>query len=82
MRLRPVLLSLHRQRQALAVAVELRRIHALDLGDAGLVLAAKLDARRILEDVGALGQVINEEVARHVAGALVIGQAILILVAR
>src|SRR5882672_9041199 len=36
--------SLHRQRNALAVAVEFRRIHALDFGDTGLIFAAQLDA--------------------------------------
>src|SRR6266700_4496964 len=36
--------SLYRDGYALAVTVELRRIHALDLRDAALIFAAQLDA--------------------------------------
>src|SRR6185503_10784120 len=59
--------SQHLQRNALAVAIEFRRVHALDFRDAGLVFAAQLDAGRILEHISALGQVIDEEMARGVA---------------
>ncbi len=40
--------------QAFGVAVELGGVHALDGGDTGLVDAAVLHARGVLEDVGAL----------------------------
>jgi len=73
---------LHHERQALAVAVETPARTCTGFGPRRLVLAAKLDAGRILEDVGALGQVINEEMAGDITGALVVGQAILIFVAR
>src|SRR5690606_503894 len=46
------------QREALRVAVELRRIHALDLRDAGLVRAAQLDACRVFEYIRPLRQVV------------------------
>ena len=56
-----------------AVAVEFRGVHALDVGDTGLVTAAVEHFHRVLEDVGALGKVVDEEVAGGVSGGLVVG---------
>src|SRR5262245_62082582 len=72
--------SIHSERQAFRVAVELGSVHALDVRDTGLVFATMLDARAVLEDVNALGQVIDEEVAGGVARAFVIGEAVLVFV--
>jgi hypothetical protein len=55
------------QLKALRMAVELRGVHALDAGHAGLVIAPVLDAHGILEHVGALREVINEEMTGGVA---------------
>ena len=55
------------------MAVELGRVHALDLGDTRLVGAAMLHADRILKDIGALGQVVDEEMARRVGAEPVPG---------
>ena len=55
--------SLHLEPLAGAVAVELGGVHALDVRDAGLVTPAVEDFHRVLEHVGALGQVVDEEMA-------------------
>ena len=62
------------------VAVELRRVQALDACHSALVLAFVLDADVVLEDVNALGQVVDVEVRGRVAGHVVIPEAVLILV--
>ena len=72
----------HAEADAFGVAVELGRVHALNLGDSRLVLAAELNPRRVFKDIDALGQVIDEEVAGGVARRFVVRQAILILVSR
>ena len=54
---------LHLQPSTGAVAVELRGVHALDIRDAGLITAAMEHLYRILKDVGALGKIVDEEVA-------------------
>ncbi len=56
--------------------IELRSIHALDAGDTGLILASHLDARWVLEDIHAFGQVIDEELAGGIPGALIVTQTI------
>jgi len=62
------------------MAVEFGSVHALDVGGAGLVPTLVNDARGVLEDVGALGQVVDEEVRSRIAGRLVVSQSILVLV--
>ena len=62
------------------MAVKFGRIHALDFGDTGLILAAQLNASRILEDVCTFWQVIDEEMTGCVARTFVVAQAILIFV--
>src|SRR5688572_5988009 len=74
--------SIHGDRQAFGVAVELGRVHALDLGDAGLVTAFVLDARGIFKDVNSFRQVIDKKVAGGIAGRFVVAQAVLVFVAR
>ena len=63
------------------MAVEFRCVHALDVRDTGLVTAAVEHLHRVLEDISALGQVVDEEVAGGIAGGFVVGQAVLIFVA-
>src|SRR6185312_11847034 len=77
--LRPALL-LDFQSKTLRVTVEFRRVHALDFSDSGLIISPELDARRILKNVNALGQVIDEEVAGGVARRLVVPESVLVLV--
>ena len=43
------------------MAVELGCIHALDIGHAGLVFALVLDTHAVLEDVDALGKIVDVE---------------------
>src|SRR5438876_316435 len=62
----------HRETQTFRMAVELRGIQALDFGDASLVLAAKLDAGGIFEDIRALRQIIDEVMVRRVARGFVV----------
>lgn len=72
---------LNLEKDALGVAVELGGAHALDLRDAALVTAFELHAGGVLEDVGALCQVVDEEVAGGVASAFVVAAAVLVVVA-
>jgi len=72
---------LHLQSKALAVGVEFRGVHALDVGHAGLVLAAVLDTKGVLEDVGALGEVVDVEVRGGIFGGFVVAEAVLVFVA-
>src|SRR5689334_23920028 len=72
----------HIQRQAFAMAIKLRRVHALDFRHACLVLASKLNTCGILKYVCTFGQVIDEEMTRNIAGAFVVRQAILVFVLR
>ena len=59
--------SLHLQSHAAAVAVELRRIEALDLGNSALVLAAQLHPCARFEHVGSFRKILDEEMTRSVA---------------
>ena len=63
------------------MAVEFRCVHALDVRNAALVLALMLDAHTVLEDVDALGQLVDVEMRSGVTGRLVVAETILILVA-
>ncbi len=67
-------------RQAFTVAAEFGCVHALDFGETGLVGPAKLDARRILENVSPARQVVDEKVTGRVARRLIIGQSVLVSV--
>ena len=62
------------------MAVEFRRVHALNFGNASLVLATELNASRVFEDISPFGEVIDKEVAGRVTGALIIPKTILVLV--
>ena len=68
------------QPDALRMAVELRGIHALHMGHAGLIFTAVLDPDRIFEYISTLGQIIQIEVGCRVTGGLVIAQTVLIFV--
>ena len=63
------------------MAIELRGVHALNQSHAALVLAFVLDATGVFEDIRALGQVADEEVASGVFGRLVVAEAVLVFVA-
>ena len=58
------------------MAVEFWCVHALDLCHSCLVAAFVLDSYRILEDIDALGQIVDEKVA----GGFVVVQAVLVFV--
>src|SRR6056297_1989305 len=74
--------SLDHDWNAFAVTVEFRCVHALDVGDPGFILTAKLDPSGILEHVRSLGQIVDKEVTGSVSRRFIIAQAILILVPR
>lgn len=63
------------------MGVELRGVHALDVGHAGLVLTTVLDAEGVLKDVGAFGEVVYVEVGGGVLGGFEVAETILIFVA-
>ena len=63
------------------MAVEFGCIHALDIGDAALVLAFVLNARAVFKRIDTFGQVVEVEVRGGVSGAFVVTTAVLILVA-
>ena len=75
-------LLIHLQFKTLGVAVELGRIHTLDICHAALVLAFVEYAKAVFEYVGSFWQVIDEEMARGIARCFVVTESILILVAR
>ena len=58
----PVVFSAYFEPVASAVTVELGRVHALDVGNAGLIAATMEHLNRILKHVSALGQIVDEEV--------------------
>ena len=64
------------------MAVEFRRVHALNLGHACLIAAAMLNAHGVFEDVNTLRQVVDEEVTGRVTSRLVVVQPVLKLVFR
>ena len=66
-------------REAFAVTIEFRRVHALDVGNPGLILAPQLNARRVLKNIRLLGKVVDEEVARRIARRFVVTESVLIL---
>lgn len=64
--------SLNLQQLAFRMAVEFGSIHALDLGEPGLVFTGMLHAYGVFEHIVALGQVVNEVMGCRVAGRLVV----------
>ena len=50
------------------MAIELRRVQALDACHSALILAFVLDANVVLEDVNAFGEVVDVEMGGRVAG--------------
>ena len=58
----------HCQEEAFRVAIEFRGIHALDFGHPGLIFAFVDHSSGVFENVDTLGQVIDKEMARGIAG--------------